>query len=145
MSFRQLVIAVIMLCLGSFAAAQEVTGTIVGTVKDKSGAVVPNSAVTITNTDTKQDIRKLTASDKGEYTATLLPLGHYSVSAEAPNFKKATISDITLHQNDKLNFDPTMEVGSSAETVNVEANALQVETQSATASTVINGTQVREL
>src|SRR3954471_8640898 len=134
MSFRQLLIVVIMSCLGTFAAAQEVTGTIVGTVKDKSGAVVPKAAVTITNTDTKQAIRQLTASDRGEFTATLLPLGHYSITAEAAGFKKATISSITLHQNEKLSFDPTLEPGDTNQTINVEAEAVQVETQSAAAS-----------
>lgn len=145
MSARQLLLVVIMMCCCTFALAQEQTGTIVGTVKDKSGAVVPNATVTITNTDTKQAIRTLTASDKGEYAAALLPLGHYSVSAEAPNFKKATISNITLHVSEKLTFDPTMEVGSARETVNVEASALQVETQSATASGVITGNTIKEL
>ena len=91
MTARQLLLVVIMMCCGTFALAQELTGTIVGTVKDKSGAVVPHATVTVTNTDTKQAVRTLTASDKGEYSASLLPLGHYSITAEAPNFKKATI------------------------------------------------------
>jgi hypothetical protein len=145
MSARQLLLIVIMICCGTFVLAQEQTGTIVGTVKDKTGAVVPKATVTITNTDTKQVIRTLTAGDKGEYVAALLPLGHYSVTAEAPNFKKVTISDITLHQNDKLTFDPAMEVGSATETVTVQAEALQVETQSATASGTINGNTIKEL
>ncbi len=145
MRVRQFLLVIIMVCMGAFAAAQEITGTIVGTVKDKSGAVVPNATVTITNTDTKQVIRTLTASGKGEYTATLLPIGHYSVTAEAPNFKKATINNITLHVNEKLTFDPAMEVGSASEVVNVQAEALQVETQSATASGVITSSQIKEL
>src|SRR5437016_6305648 len=126
MNLRQLLLVIMVLCLGTFAAAQEVTGTIVGTVKDKSGAVVPKATVTVTNTDTKEVIRTLMANDKGEYTAVLLPLGHYSVTAEAPNFKKVTISDITLHQNDKLTFDPTLEVGSATQVIEVTAQALQV-------------------
>src|SRR5437868_8828270 len=109
MNLKHFMLVVIMLCFGTFAAAQEVTGTIVGTVKDKSGAVVPKATVTVTNTDTKEVIRTITAGDKGEYSAVLLPLGHYSVTAEAPNFKKVTISDITLHQNEKLTFDPALE------------------------------------
>ena len=145
MNLRQFLILVIMLCLGSFAAAQEVTGTIVGTVKDKSGAVVPGATVTVTNTDTKEVIRTLKASDRGEYTATLLPLGHYSITAEAPNFKKATVSNITLHQNEKLTFDPALEVGNADQVVNVDATALQVETQTATASGVITSNQIKEL
>src|SRR5437868_15345428 len=88
MNLKHFMPVVIMSYFGTFAAAQEVTGTIVGTVKDKTGAVVPKATVTVTNTDTKEAIRTITANDKGEYTASLLPLGHYSVSAEGANFKK---------------------------------------------------------
>src|SRR5437764_7031526 len=123
MNLRQLLLVIMVLCLGTFATAQEVTGTIVGTVKDKSGAVVPKATVTVTNTDTKQAVRTLTANDKGEYTAALLPLGHYSITAEAPNFKKVTIADITLHQNEKLTFDPKLEVGNAGEVIEVKADA----------------------
>lgn len=140
-----LVLMLIGLMATTSAFAQEVTGSIVGTVKDQSGAVIPNAKVTITNTDTNVAIRTLTANQDGEFTAPLLPLGNYSISAEAPGFKKATISKITLHLNEKLTFTPTLQVGSSGDTVTVEAEALQVELQSAEASGLINGTQVREL
>ena len=99
---RKALFLVLSLCLIATAAvAQEVTGSIVGTVKDQSGAVVPNAKVTITNTDTSV-ARTLTANQDGDFTAPLLPLGNYSITAEAPGFKKATISKITLHVNEKL-------------------------------------------
>src|SRR5437870_2165542 len=111
MNLRQSMLVIIMLCLGTFAMAQEITGTIVGTVKDKSGAVVPKATVIVTNTDTKAVVRTLTANDKGEFSAPLLQIGHYSITAEAPTFKKAVIEKINLHVNEKLTFDPIMEIG----------------------------------
>ena len=65
--------------------------------------------------------------------------------AEVSNFKKAVISNIDLHVNESLTFNPAMAVGSSSDSVNVSADALQVELQSAAASGLINGTQIREL
>ncbi|MCU1286209.1 MAG: TonB-dependent receptor [Acidobacteriales bacterium] len=144
-SRRILHVAILMLCCCLSLPAQVVTGSIVGTVKDQSGAVVPNAKVTVTNTDTNAVVRTLTTSDKGEYSAASLQIGHYSITAEAANFKKAVISNIDLHVNEKLTFDPKMTVGSSTDTVDVAAEALQVELQSATASGLITGTQVREL
>src|SRR5438105_1000716 len=113
MRFRNVLLVTIFFCFSLFSVAQDVTGNIVGTVKDQSGAVVPNAKVTVTNTDTGVVVRTLTTNDKGEYSALLLQIGHYSISAEASNFKKAVISDINLHVNEKLTFDPKMAIGSA--------------------------------
>src|ERR1700693_4369058 len=126
-------------------SAQEITGSIVGTVMDSKGGIVPNAKVTITNTDQQVVVRTLTTDDHGQYAAPLLPVGHYSVTAEIAGFKKVTQRGVALNVNDKLAVNFTLEVGAVSETVNVEANALQVDTQSATATGVITGTQVREL
>src|SRR6266851_2493089 len=125
--------------------AQEVTGSIVGTVTDSKGGVVPNAKVTITNTDRQIVVRTLTTDDHGQYAAPLLPVGHYSVTVEIAGFKKVTQSGFVLNVSDKLAVNFTLEVGSVSESVNVEANALQVDTQSATATGVISGLQLREL
>jgi len=142
---KALLLLLTVVLFSSAAFAQDVTGSIVGTVKDQSGAVIPNAKVTITNTDRNAVVRTITANQDGEFSAPLLPLGKYSISAEAPGFKKVTISNINLQLNDKLTFTPTLQVGSAGDTVNVEASALQVELQTAEASGLINGTQVREL
>ena len=127
------------------AAAQDVTGTISGTVFDSKGGFVPNVAITLTNTDQQVVLRTLTTDDRGQYTAPLLPIGHYTVTAELTGFKKASQTGIVLNVNDKLAVNFTLEVGSVNEAVTVEANALQVETQSVTPAGVISGLQVREL
>lgn len=125
--------------------AQVTSGTILGTVTDSSGAIIPNAKVTIRNTDRNEVERTLETDSAGEYSAPQLPIGHYTVKVEAPNFKASNTSGITLNVNEKLRVKEVLEVGSVAETVNVQADALQVNTQSATAQTLITGVQVREL
>lgn len=125
--------------------AQNITGTIVGTVSDQKGAVVPKVTVTVTNADEKVVARTLITDDRGEYVAVLLPVGRYDVSAEMTGFKKATKTGVALNVDDKVAVNFTLELGSVNVGVTVEANALHVETESATASGVITGTQLREL
>lgn len=127
------------------AKAQEITGTIAGSVLDKSGAGVAKASVTFTNTDQNIEVRKAQTSDRGEYIATLLSIGHYAVTVEAQGFRKVTQTGIILNVNDKLTVNFTMEVGSKIESVTVEANPLQVDQQSVAAAGLVSGTQIREL
>jgi Carboxypeptidase regulatory-like domain len=141
-------IAVLFCCLLVFAGVgicQNVTATIAGTVTDNSGAVVPNAKVTVTNTDQNAVIKTVNTDASGNFAATYLPLGHYSVSIEAPNFQTHTEKGIELHVSDRYTLNAKLGVGTTAEQVTVEAGAIQVETQSATAAGLISGTQVREL
>src|SRR5882724_4269246 len=92
--------------------AQATTGTILGTVTDPSGATVPNAMVTIRNTDRNAVVRTVKTNGIGEYTAPQLPIGHYSVNVEAPNFKSSTTSNLTLNVNDNLHVKAILEVGS---------------------------------
>src|SRR5207248_7801111 len=141
-------IAVLFCCLLVFAGvgiAQNVTATIAGTVTDTSGAVVPNAKVTVTNTDQNAVIKTVNTDAGGNFSATYLPLGHYSVSIKAPNFQTFRQKGIELHVSDRYTLNAKLYVGTTAQQVTVEAGGLQVETQSATAAGLISGTQVREL
>jgi len=134
------------LCVSAaIASAQEITGSIVGTVTDSKGGVVRNAKVTVTNTDQQVVVRTLTTDDHGLYAAPLLPVGHYSVTAELAGFKRAIRSGIELNVDDHLTVNFTLETGSLTEVVTVQADALQVELQTATAAGLISGAQVREL
>ena len=137
--------AVITIALGGAAWAQQVTGSISGTVKDSSGAVVPNATVTITNTDKNIVARTLKTNDAGQYSAPLLPVGHYSVAIEANGFKKTAQNNIALNVNDNLAINFALQVGGTEQTVTIEASPLQVNTQNAQAQTVITSTQINEL
>lgn len=138
-------IALLLAAAATYACAQEITGTILGTVTDKSGAVIPDAQVTIMDVDCNSVERALKTNRTGGFSAPLLPIGHYTVKIEAAGFKSYSESNLTLNLNDNLNLKPVLEVGNLAETVNVEANALQVDTQSATAQGLITGVQIREL
>lgn len=127
------------------ATAQEITGSIVGTIKDSTGAVVPGTTVSVLNMDKNVVIRTVKANGSGEYVAPLLPIGNYSITATAPGFKRVTQTNVVLNVSDKLTINLALEVGSAEIEVTVQADALQVEQQSATAAGLISGTQVREL
>jgi hypothetical protein len=67
--------------------AQEVTGAIVGTVRDASGASIPGVSITVTAADKNQVVRKITSDANGEYVAAFVPVGVYFITADAKGFK----------------------------------------------------------
>jgi hypothetical protein len=140
-----LVLAALLTICAAAISAQNVTGTILGTVSDSKGGVVPDVAVTITNADQKVVVRTVTTDDHGQFVVPLLPVGRYNVAAEITGFKKAIQSGIVLNVDDRVAVNFSLEVGSVTETVSVEASALHVDTESATATGVISGLQLREL
>jgi hypothetical protein len=131
--------------LGAVAFGQEITGTIVGAVKDTAGAAVKGATVTITDTDKNIVVRTISTGDDGEYSAPNLSVGNYSVTVEAPNFKKFVQTDVKLDVNQRRTVDIALEAGNIAEVVTIETAPVSVELTTPTASTVINGDQVREL
>ncbi len=143
---RSITILVFTLMAGGISLlAQDVTGAIVGTVTDPSGAPIPGASVTITNVNTNESQKVKTGAD-GNFTAALLPIGRYDVAVEAQGFKREVKSGVVLNVNDKLTVDLAMQVGSTKEQVNVEAAPVQVQlAQGGEQSTTINGTQIREL
>ena len=140
-----LVLAALLTIWATALSAQNVTGTILGTVTDPRGSVIPNVTVTITNADQKVVLRTVSTDGHGQFVVPGLPVGHYDVAAEITGFKKAIQSGIVLNVDDKVAVNFSLDVGSVSETVHVEANALQVDTETATATGVISGLQLREL
>ena len=136
-----LVILTIVVC----GVAQETGGTITGTVTDASGAVVPDAKVTITNTDTGIVARDIQTTKVGTYTAARLPIGHYSVTVTANGFQKTTVKNIEVNVADNIKTDVSLKVGNAGDTVEVTADALEVQTQEASNGTLVSGTQIREL
>jgi len=126
------------------AAAQDITGSIVGFVKDPQGAAVPGATVTVKD-QAKGVVRTVTTNEEGSYSAPLLLIGRYSVTIEASGFKKYTRSDIELNVNDRIAVDVTLEAGGVNEEVVVQASAVQVELQTATAAGLVSNIEVREL
>ncbi|WP_419804152.1 carboxypeptidase regulatory-like domain-containing protein [Terriglobus sp.] len=125
--------------------AQDVSGSISGTVQDTSGAAVPNATVVLINTERNQTVRTLKTGNSGTYTATSLPLGGYVVKINAPGFSDQTLQNIVLHVNDNLTLNASLKAGGGAETVTVSTAEQQINLADATQAGLINGTQVREL
>jgi hypothetical protein len=126
------------------ALAQKITGAISGTVTDSSGAAVPNATVTITNTATSK-VYTVTTDSQGGYTVPELPESTYTVDVKAPNFKESVTKNVVVHVATTTNVNPQLELGSVSESITVQANAIQVQTDSASLGEVVDGTQVREL
>jgi hypothetical protein len=124
--------------------AQIPTGTIVGTVTDSTGAVVPNAKVTVANS-AKGFTRELTSNTAGEYAANSVPLGDYTVTAEASGFQKLVRSGITLTVGQTQRVDLTMTVGQVTQEVTVTGNVVRVETENAAVSDLVSGTQISKL
>src|SRR5690242_16606279 len=98
------------------AFAQLDTGSIVGTVHDKSGAVISGAAVKITNTKTGKVYESKT-SDIGEYNVTGLPSGPYKVEVDRQGFKTGVINDLFLHATEHRAADVNLEVGTASDQV----------------------------
>ena len=134
------------LCLCGSMIGQEVTGSIIGTVKDSTGAAIPGATVTVTiPSQSNVVIRTVTAGDDGNFSIPNVPINVYTVSVEAANFKRAVTTDVKVDVGQRRNVDVVLEAGNISEVVTVEADRVAVETNTPTASTVINGDQVREL
>ncbi|MGB7129465.1 MAG: carboxypeptidase regulatory-like domain-containing protein [Candidatus Sulfotelmatobacter sp.] len=133
----------IVLALSHHAAGQA-TATILGTVTDPSGSVVPNVKVTLTQAETGE-VRDVVTNDAGQYVAANLPIGHYNISAQAPGFKLTSRNNVTLNVADRARVDFQMQLGSATETVTVEANAAAVQTDTGEVSSVVTGQQITQL
>lgn len=143
---RRLIILALIFCTSLCAArAQETSGTINGTVKDTTGSAVKGATVTVADEEKKIVVRTVTTGDDGGYTAPSLPVGVYTVTVEAPGFKKSAQTHVKLDVNARRSIDATLEAGNISEVVTVEADPLTVELTTPTASTLITGDQVREL
>jgi Carboxypeptidase regulatory-like domain len=140
-----LLAAVFCLGLSGLALGQEITGSIVGSVKDSSGAAVKGATVTITDAAKKIAVRTLSTNDDGEFSAALVPVAYYDITVEAAGFKKHVDTQVKVNVNDRRTVDVTLEAGNIAEIITVTSDPLQVNTQSAAAANVINGEQVRQL
>ena len=116
--------------------AQSERGTISGTVKDASGAVIPDANVAVTNTATNASITMRTGGT-GDYTAPSLPVGPYSVRVEKEGFRPSSITGITVNAATSVRVDVTMEVGTALQAVEVQAQAMQLHTEDAKSSVTI--------
>src|SRR5262249_19204248 len=126
--------------LGSVCAvslfAQSDRGTITGTVSDPAGAVVAAAAIEARNTETGV-VYPVAASGTGNYTIAELPSGTYELSVTTPGFKKYVPTGLIIQAAQTIRVDAALEVGSSSESVTVNAEAPLLKTESGELSATI--------
>ena len=118
--------------------AQSDVGSISGFVRDKSGAVIPNATVTVSNEGTDQS-QTVQTDSSGHYSVTNLPPANYSMSAQATGFNKFVSVHNALAASTALALDGALEPGSVTQTVQVTASAVVLQTESGSVQSEISG------
>ncbi len=138
-------LALSLTCLtGTTLHAQAVSGTIVGTVTDATGAVIPNAQITIVLTG-QSAVHTSVTNESGNFTEPDLPPGTYTVTVAAAGFKKEALENIALETNTTSRVDVTLTTGSASETVTVTTAPAVLQTDRADISTNIEQRQIAEL
>ncbi len=136
---------VLILLINAVVTRADVTGSIQGLVRDRSQGAIAGARLTITNVETNLRYEETTGSD-GSYRVLALPAGNYKLSVTAGGFRTFVETGIVVKVNDQLEVDVTLEVGSvQQEVVKVEANAVQVQTESTQLGDVIDSKKMLAL
>jgi hypothetical protein len=133
-----------MLLALSPAFPQATTANVVGTVTDPSGGVVPSATVTIRNPQTGQ-ARTTQTDTQGNYEFPFLQIGEYTVTVEKAGFQKSEVAPFSLSVDQIARIDVRLTIGQTAESVQVSATAILMQTENATVGTVIDSQKVVEL
>jgi Carboxypeptidase regulatory-like domain len=128
-------------CVSGFA---QDTANLRGTVTDKSGAVIPNAKVTVSNPE-KGYVRDLVTDSAGYYSAQAVPIGNYVITAEASGFQKLVRSGIALSVGQTQQVNMELTVGQVTQEVTVAGNVPKVQTETAAISSVITNQQIQNL
>ena len=141
---RVLALLILSSAVGTVVTAQSGRGNISGTVRDASGASIPSAKVTVVNSATNEQYG-LTTNDKGDYAAVDLPVGTYSVLVQKQGFSQSEMKGLTVNAAASVRADVTMQVGQSRQTIEVQAAALQVDSEDSQTAVTVNQTLVNEL
>jgi len=134
----------LVLAVGRLTAQTVYTGTILGSVKDTTGAVIPKATVIVANTETGVK-SNVTTTSVGDYTAPNLIPGQYSVLGEATGFAKEEVTGITLVVDQQARVNIVLKPGSESATVTVTADAVQLDTDTAAVSQLVSSQQITDL
>lgn len=127
------------------AWAQAGAGDLTGIVYDPTGAVVPNAKITVLNAATGVT-RATVSTSAGVYRFSALPVATYTMTVEAPGFRKSEVKGIVISVGTTISQDVHLEVGAAVETVTVEAGAGElIQTTSSTVSALVDQTVWKEM
>jgi len=141
---RLFLFVVLLITATCAAKAQLTTADIVGTVTDATGAVVPNASVVIKNLGTNET-RTGQSNGSGEYTFTLLPVGHYSITVKAPGFQASVTRDEAVEAGDRARADVHLQLGAETTTIEVDASTPLLQADNATVSSTVTARAVQDL
>jgi hypothetical protein len=142
--FTLCLLSAMMIGSSTLLQAQDATGRVVGTVTDRSSAVIPGAHVVVTNAATHVS-RETVTDSSGFYQVLALPIGSYTVSVDHKGFNPVTTTVSKLEINQSLKIDISLEVGSKTETVTVESAAATVETINPTMGSTVSDRSVQDL
>jgi hypothetical protein len=139
-------IAVMALSLAIVGAlsAQIISGDLIGTVFDKTGATVANASIEATNVDTGVKY-PTTASSTGEYRISNLPIGTYNVAASSPDFATTTVNGVTVELNKIATLQFTLDVKGAITSIEVSGVTPTLDTTTATVSSAFDQRQISDL
>jgi hypothetical protein len=138
-------LAVVFLLSPVFAGAQELSATLSGVVTDATGAVIPHASVTVAQNGVNAGSRVVQTDGAGNYVATNLTAGTYSITVTATGFETFKGKNIVLNVAEKHTFNAQLTPGSTSTTITVEDNPVQVDTETSGQAGTISGVQIREL
>ena len=132
------------LALGTPLVAQKDAGAVVGLVRDQSGAVVQGAKVTITDADRGTTLT-LTTNNDGEYVASPLHIGRYTVTVEKSGFKKAVAGPVQVNVQDRVGVDVQLQPGAATEVMTVTSQGSQLETETSDLGQVVDSQRINAL
>ncbi|HVO62103.1 MAG TPA: TonB-dependent receptor [Terriglobales bacterium] len=134
----------LVLLIAGVAWGQKDMGSIVGTVRDSSGAVLPGAKVTVTDVD-RGTAFNTTTNANGEYVANPLRVGQYNVAVEHEGFRREVVGPVQVNVQSRPEINVTLRVGQIAETVTVTSEAAQLETETSELGHLVTGRQATTL
>ena len=139
-----LALSALLMLIPSTAAAQAVTGTLLGNITDSSGAAMPGATVTATDVD-KNISRNAVTNEAGYFIFTSLPNGNYTVEAELQGFKKTARQGVKVDVNTTVRVDLSLSVGQMSEEVTVSAESPVLQTDRTDTGRILESKMVSEL